>query len=398
MVPVLSVSEFIKQINGLIAGEFIVEGEVTGYNFSQGKYIFFGLKDETALVNCFAWPSKITAPLEDGMKIRVTGYPEVFAKYGKFTINVQRAEVVGEGSLKRAYLLLKEKLTKEGLFDESRKRPLPELPQRIGVIASRDSAAFGDFKRILNNRWGGLQIVLRHVQVQGEGAVQDIVKAFVEFNEHPEPCEVLVLIRGGGSLEELSAFNSEEVARAVAGSRLPVVCGVGHERDESLADFAADVRASTPSNAAELVVSDRYDFAAQLDFQLQNALQNMEHAAARRRHQIEMALQSVLGRFEALFAQGRHLLEKFIGVFAGLENIFSRKREFVLAGERLLRNVDPRRVLRRGYSIARNQKGEIVRRRAQVGKGERFVVELSEGELWGQAIQDKNSGQKTLPI
>ena len=149
MLPVMSVSEFIEQINGIIAGEFVVEGEVSQYKISQGKWIFFDLKDDRAVVNCFATVFNLSQPLEDGMKIRVLGYPKIHDRSGRFSITVQKVELVGEGSLKKAYLLLKKKLEDEGLFNIERKRVLPELPAKIGVIASRDSAAFGDFVKIL---------------------------------------------------------------------------------------------------------------------------------------------------------------------------------------------------------------------------------------------------------
>src|SRR3989338_4261154 len=299
MLDVLSVSQFISQVNDILAGTFTVEGEVSQYKISQSKWIFFDLKDDTSCLNCFSTVFMLRPPLEDGMRVRVTGYPKIHEKSGRFGFTVQQVEVVGEGSLQRAYLLLKEKLGKEGLFAVERKRALPELPERIGVIASRDSAAFGDFKRILNNRWGGVEVTLRHVAVQGEGAVREIMRAFHDFNESSLLPDILVLIRGGGSLEDLAAFNSEEVVRAIYSSRIPVMVGVGHERDETLADLAADVRASTPSNAAEIVVPERRDFMAQLDFTLERMGEGVEHSIALRKHELSRAVSLVSSQLEA---------------------------------------------------------------------------------------------------
>src|SRR3989339_1059149 len=312
MIPVLSVSQFLSQINDIIAGEFIVEGEVSQYKISQNKWIFFDLKDDKAIINCFATVFGLKMPLEDGMKVRVAGYPRVREQTGKFSFTVQAVELVGEGSLKRAYELLKKKLTAEGLFEIDRKRQLPFLPQKIGVIASRDSAAFGDFKRIINNRWSGVEVVLRHTLVQGDGAIGDVVQSFNEFNQLNDNLkpDVLVLIRGGGSLEDLSAFNSEEVARAVYGSKIPVVCGVGHERDESLADLTADMRASTPSNAAEIVVPDKKDFMVQLEFMLENLAGSLEHRISQTRRQVEQNSYLLSTQFETPLNNSRLLIDK----------------------------------------------------------------------------------------
>lgn len=384
MLPVLTVSQFIEQINGIVAGEFLIEGEVSQYKVSQGKWIFFDLKDEQAVVGCFATTFGLRVPLEDGMKIRVLGYPKIHEKSGRFSFTVQKAEVLGEGSLKRAYELLKRKLEAEGLFAPERKRALPRLPESIGVIASRDSAAFGDFVRILNNRWSGLEVRLYHVTVQGESAVGEIASAFDFFNRTENKPAVLALVRGGGSLEDLSAFNSEEVVRAVYGSKIPVICGVGHERDESLADFAADVRASTPSNAAEMLVPDRRDFANELDFSLENIAGNLEYGLTHWRRAVEQNFYLISGRFEQPLSDSRLLIQKFGNLLTGLQNNLFQQKSFVSACERLFNNVSPRRVLERGYSITRDAHGRILRSSEQVDAGDKIVVELKRGMIKGE--------------
>ena len=397
MITVLSVSQFMEQINGIIAGEFVVEGEISSYKVSQGKWVFFDLKDDRAVLNCFAVFHVLGQPLEDGMKVRVIGYPKINEKNGRFSLTVQRLELVGEGTLKKAYLLLKKKLEEEGLFSVERKRPLPEFPQRIGVIASRDSAAFGDFKRILNNRWGGVEVNLYNTAVQGDSAVGEIVSAFNYFNHHPDLAEVLVLIRGGGSLEDLAAFNSEEVVRAVYGSKIPVICGVGHERDESLADFAADVRASTPSNAAEIVVPSRSDFVSQLDFGLENISGVLEHLLTKKRHLLEEKLLAISGHFEAPLYNCRQMIDRFTARLLWLESGLVNKQDFVLGAERFLKSVDPRQVLRRGFSIVRDSRGKILRRANQVDAGDEIMIELSEGSIGAQvAGKGKKPAQTRL--
>lgn len=398
MLPILTVSEFIEQINGIIAGEFIVEGEVSQYKISQGKWIFFDLKDDKAVVNCFATVFNLAQPLEDGMKIRIVGYPKIHDKSGRFSVTVQKVELVGEGSLKKAYLLLKKKLEEEGLFALDRKRKLPELPAKIGVVASRDSAAFGDFVRILNNRWAGVEINLVNVSVQGEQAINEITEAFNYFNTHETDCDVLVLIRGGGSLEDLAAFNSEAVVRAVYGSKIPVVCGVGHERDESLADFAADRRASTPSNAAEIVVPDKRDFISSLDFSIEHVFNTLSHKITKQRRSVEQYLYTISSILEAPLQKCRNLMENFKHTQLVLHTVLSRRKEFVFSAERLFKNVDPKRVLQRGYSIVRNQKGVIVRGAKQVDVGEELMIEFGQGSILTEVLnpQNKKANQTKL--
>jgi exodeoxyribonuclease VII large subunit len=384
MLSILSVSEFITQINDIIAGEFIIEGEVSQYKISNSKWIFFDLKDEISLLSCFSTVFTLRTPLEDGMKVRVVGYPKIHDKSGRFSFTVQRVELVGEGTLQRAYHLLKQKLTNEGIFDLERKRALPELPERIGVIASRDSAAWGDFQRILNNRWGGVEVVLRHVAVQGVEAIGDITQAFEKFTTEKELCDMLVLIRGGGSLEDLAAFNSEEVVKAIYHSRIPVIVGVGHERDESLADLVADVRASTPSNAAEIAVPNRKDFVQQLDFEIEHVQQNLEHQVVVRRHEVDQMSGLLATQFGRCTEKAGKIIEEFYRLPDILKAEVRSVKDALGSAEILFKNVDPKRLLQRGFSITRNKDGEIVKKSEQVRKGEEIVVELYNGNISAQ--------------
>ncbi len=411
---VYSVAQFVEFLNAAFATAVFpegvaVEGEVTGYRVSQGKWIWFDLKDEGALVSCFSTVWQLRAPLEDGMRVRVFGLPKIYPKSGRFSLTVERVELVGEGALRRAFELLKRKLADEGLFAPERKRPLPRFPRRIGLIASAESAAYGDFLRILGNRWGGLEIVLADVQVQGRSAAGQIVAAFRYFNEHPAAAEVLVLTRGGGSLEDLQAFNSEEVARAVFGSRLPVVVAVGHERDESLADHVADVRASTPSNAAEILVPDRREVAAALGGAVDRLSGAMFTLAAGRAASLaEMTghLEAGVRRAAAGFDARLARLERHATVFtAGLRSkaavsaaaagrlaaamtaLAAGLGSGLAAQERLLRGLDPRRLLDRGYALV-TRAGRLVRDAAGVSVGDRLDIRLARGRL-GAEVKDK---------
>lgn len=386
MIQVVTVSEFIQLINEVVAGEFIVEGEVTEYKISQNKWIFFNLKDEVSCLSCFSTVFTLKTPLEEGMKVRVLGYPKVHDKSGRFSFTVQKVELLGEGALQRAYLLLKQKLSSEGLFDKTRKRPLPPIPERVGVIASGDSAAWGDFKRILSNRWGGVEVILRHVAVQGDSAVREIVEAFKDFNTSKTMCDVLVLIRGGGSLEDLMAFNSEEVVRAIYSSRIPVICGVGHERDETLADLVADLRASTPSNAAELLVPDRIDFIRRLVFDLDHIQERLTHQVVTKRHLLERSVQFMINQFGIHTQTIKQTIESFMYSQAKLENECLRVKEFLMSSETLFKNVNPKQLLKRGFSITRTKKGELVRGAHQVDKKEVLMIELGQGEIEAEVI------------
>lgn len=395
---VLSVGQFIRAVNvafeeALFPYGAEIVGEVAEFRVSQSKWIWFKLKDEKeeGVVDCFSTVWQLKTPLEDGMKVRVHGAPEIFRKSGKFTVKVDRAEPLGAGALKRAYELLKKKLEAEGLFAAGRKRPLPRFPERVGLIASTESAAYSDFLRILGDRWGGVKVAVAHVQVQGRDAVDDIVGAFSYFNAHPELAEVIVLTRGGGSLEDLHAFNSEEVARAVFASRLPVIVGVGHERDESLADFVADVRASTPSNAAERLVPDRRDVARELAAMAAFMEGALKEELSRRKHrlmELETGLQehvrAARDEFEAVFSD---LLRQF-GAFEGRVQRVSATLE---GQERLLRSLDPRGVLKRGYAIVRDAAGRLLRDAGSVDRGAAITVQLAKGTLEAEVTAVKPS-------
>ncbi|MDO5480326.1 MAG: exodeoxyribonuclease VII large subunit [Candidatus Saccharibacteria bacterium] len=254
----LSPSEFVAYINQTLEYAYssvTMVGEVSEFKVNQGKWVFFNVKDEETSVPCFMTLWSLSQPIEDGMKVVVRGVPKI-TKWGKFSFTVSKVAPMGEGSLKKAFEMLKKKLADEGLFDVSKKRPLPEEITKIGVISSTQAAGYHDFVKIINSRWGGMKVLVAHTQVQGLDAPEQMIRALKYFNEYTD-VQVIALIRGGGSKDDLSCFNDEALVRAVAASKIPVICGIGHEVDESLCDLACDVRASTPSNVAELLTRDR---------------------------------------------------------------------------------------------------------------------------------------------
>lgn len=258
MMENLSPSDLLTYINQTLEYAYssvTIVGEVSEFKVNQGKWVFFNIKDEEASVPCFMTLWTLSTPLEDGMKVVVRGVPKI-TKWGKFSFTVTKVAPIGEGSLKKAFEILKKKLASEGLFDPARKRSLPEDLTKIGVISSTQAAGYHDFVKIINARWGGIKVLTAHTQVQGLDAPEQIIRALKYFNERTD-VDAIILIRGGGSKDDLACFNDETLVRAVASSKIPVVCGIGHEVDESLCDLACDVRASTPSNAAELITRDR---------------------------------------------------------------------------------------------------------------------------------------------
>lgn len=376
---VISVSEFVSIINetlGFAYPQVVVEGEVSSFNVNRGKFVFFDLKDADNTLNCFMMVHQLKLPIEDGMKVRVTGSPKV-TKFSRFSLTVRSYDLAGEGELRRAMELLRKKLEAEGLFDPARKRPVPVFPNRIGLITSGTSAAYADFIKILNARWSGVEVLLADVAVQGQQAPDEIVRALEYFNQLPAPCDVLVLIRGGGSLEDLSAFSTEPVARAVASSRTPIICGVGHEVDTSLADFAADLRAATPTDAARLVVPDRREIAARIEHLAHRAEADLRARISDQQSRADRAL-SRLEAYLRLPRERAMALERALEAYERL--VLSDRHHRVTTLERVLRSFDPKAVLGRGYAIVRHQ-GAILRDPATAHTDDPIDIQLAKGPL-----------------
>lgn len=334
--PRLSVSDFIAITNQTLEYAYPsveIEGEVASFKVNQGKFVFFDIKDAGASVGCFMMLFQLRVPIEDGMKVIVTAQPKL-TQWGKFSLTVRAIRPSGEGSLKKSFELLKTKLDQEGLFAPERKRLLPVIPQHIAVISSTQAAGYADFIKILNDRWGGVRVDVAHVQVQGESAPDQMIRALKYFNEQETLPEVVVLIRGGGSADDLSAFNDELLVRAVASSRIPTLVGVGHEVDESLADLAADVRAATPSNAAQIVVPDRQEII----------------------RSVRSSVTSLLPRIERLISEQRQLVRRALtGIFETIDMRIMRQTEQTASLRRVLAQLDPKKALERGYALIRGQ-------------------------------------------
>ncbi len=356
---VFSPSDFVAVLNQTLDFAYpivTIEGELANLRVSRGKWVYFDVKDDQASVKCFGTVYMLPGPLEEGMIVRIAANPRMHPLYN-FSLNLQSVLPVGEGSIKRASDLLFKKLDKEGLFDDSRKRPIPYSPQAIGLIASQESAAYADFVKILGARWGGVKISHYDVQVQGEPAIESIVQAINHINQMPLLPEVLVITRGGGSADDLAVFSSEQIVRAIAGSRIPTVVAIGHEIDTSLAELVADLRASTPSNAAELLVPDK-------------------------KHMLTLLKQSNAQLSTALKSLFKSQLEYFRKVTLDMVNrvdtVYINSVEMLQKKSQILDILNPQSALSRGYAIVR-MNGVAVKTIKKLRVGDDVSLEVGDG-------------------
>lgn len=326
-----SVSDFIAYCNQTLEYAYTgctIEGEVSEMKTSQGKWVFFSLKDEGGSIDCFIPIWQLRIPIEDGMKVIVRGTPKV-TNWGKFSFTVHAIMPVGQGNIKKSFELLKKKLEKEGLFDPAKKRPLPKDISKIGVISSTQAAGYADFIKIVNERWGGLEIKVCHTQVQGLVAPDQIIRALNYLNEHSE-VEIIAIIRGGGSADDLACFNDEKLVRAIAASKIPVITGIGHEVDESLSDLAADVVASTPSNAAQMLTRDK-------------------HAEIRNLHDnITRIYTQISSRIDLLSNDAKL---KTLSISSRILSVIENYEGIINSTKSILKSLNPENILKNGYAI-----------------------------------------------
>ena len=329
---IYSVSDFIATSNDIFEKSFpsiLIEGEISSFKVNHNKFVFFDLKDEDSVLGCFMTVWQMRFPLEDGMKVIVQAKPKL-TNWGKFSLTIEKIIPKGEGSLKKSFEILKEKLMKEGLFDESRKREIPRNPQKIAVISSVQAAGYADFIKIINERWGGLEITVAHTQVQGISASDQIIRAIDFFNSQSELPDVITIIRGGGSTDDLAVFNDEKLVRAIAASRVPVITGIGHEIDESLCDLAADFAASTPSNVAQFLTSNKFD--------------EMRFLCSKILHTNDF----IISKIDELKIENHQKIYKMKDLI--LNNIFEQQRE-IQAKKRILESYNPQNILSKGYAL-----------------------------------------------
>lgn len=329
---IYSVSDFIATSNDIFEKSFpsvLIEGEISSFKVNQNKFVFFDLKDEESVLGCFMTVWQLRFPLEDGMKVIAQVKPKL-TNWGKFSLTVEKITPKGEGSLKKSLEILKEKLTREGLLDENRKRRIPQDLQKVAVISSTQAAGYADFIKIINERWGGLKIIVAHTQVQGMAASDQIIRAIDFLNSQSELPDVIAIIRGGGSADDLAVFNDEKLVRAVANSRVPIITGIGHEIDQSLCDLAADFAASTPSNVAQILTPNKFD---EMRFLRSKILRTND---------------LLLSKIAELKKSNREKNQEIRNRI--LQNILDQKRE-IQAKKRILESYNPQNILAKGYAL-----------------------------------------------
>lgn len=385
---ILSVSQLNRKIRLLLESQYPglwVEGEISNFKKHSSGHIYFTLKDENAQISAAffsQYQRGLRFELKDGLKVLAFCRVSIYEARGQYQLYVERIEPKGVGALQLAFRQLKEKLEKEGLFREERKRLIPRFPETVGIVTSPTGAAIHDILNVVNRRFCGTQLLLYPVKVQGEGAAEEIAGAIEAMNRLEEP-KVLIVGRGGGSLEDLWAFNEEAVARAVYHSRIPVISAVGHETDWTICDLVADLRAPTPSAAAELVVASRLEFEQKVrDYgaRLRDALWNLWKDHQERLTDLATS---------AAFRQPRYLLDQFaertdeltrrfqIAVKTGL--VLRRQGFQNLTGR--LNALNPLGILERGYAVTFGPAGKVLRSVQGITAGDKITTRLHRGRL-----------------
>ncbi|MCX7885964.1 MAG: exodeoxyribonuclease VII large subunit [Verrucomicrobiae bacterium] len=405
---IYSVTELTRQIKAHLEACFPavwVEGEISNLRPAQSGHLYFTLKDANAALSAVMFRNtagRLTFRPNDGLHVLAFGQISVYEKSGQYQLIVEQLMPKGLGALQLAFEQLKQKLANEGLFDPARKKPLPVLPRRIGLVTSPTGAAVRDFLRIIGQRFPNIHIIINPVRVQGEGAAQEIAAAIDEFNAM-RCVDVIVITRGGGSLEDLWPFNEEIVARAIARSRLPTISAVGHEIDFTIADFVADLRAPTPSAAAQMVIPAKADLLtrlAELQRHLDKDLKNCLLQARQRLqrctppHPIK-TIQTYQQRLDELATQlaksCRRICQQHRNRLANLrlpppQKLLQLTRNRLTQATTRLDLLSPLATLKRGYSITRTSDGTIVRSIRQTHKGQRLRTLVADGEFESRVL------------
>jgi exodeoxyribonuclease VII large subunit len=392
---VVTVSELLRSVRDSLERRFPlgwVSGEISNLARAPSGHLYFTLKDRQAQVDCVMFRSRaslLQAELQDGARIEARARVSLYEPRGRFQLNVEAVRQAGMGPLYERFLQVKAKLEREGLFDPALKRELPAYPRCVGIVTSLAAAALRDVLTTLERRNPALSVVVYPAPVQGQGAARQIARMLVTANQRAE-CDVLLLVRGGGSMEDLWQFNEEAVARAIRQSSIPVVVGVGHETDFTIADFAADARAPTPTAAAELASPSR----AELLQRLAGCAQSIGREMRRR---LDYAAQGLDGLARRLVHPGARLAaHRDLVLQLNARLAFALAHCVHRAGARLerlqatLAGLDPTAVLARGYSITYDAAGAVLRDAANVKEGERLRTRLAHGELQSEVKKKTN--------
>ena len=365
-VSVTQLNEYIARVlqTDPLLGNIAVTGEISNLKYHSSGHIYFSMIDEKSKINSFlpaSYAENLKYHLGDGIKVTVRGYINVFKKGGTYTLFIRELEISGEGDLAAAFLLLKEKLEKEGLFDPSHKKAIPAFPRKIGVITSETGAAVRDILKIIKTRTNSVHVTIFPVLVQGDGAARDIAEMIDFVNERYDgEIDTLIVGRGGGSMEDLWAFNEEIVARAIYRSRIPVISAVGHEIDFTISDFVADRRAETPTAAAEMAVPDSQKLQERLIWYKENLLSQLKNKVKYERLRTDSCRADMTACLNRRIQDLRHAAEKY---------------------HLILEENKPQRILEKGYGILAEAEGEVVTSVYQVRSGSRYRLTLADGSV-----------------
>lgn len=389
--PVLTVRELTVRIKELLEKDYLlgnlwVKGEISNYKRASSGHVYFTLKDGYSCIRVVMFRSRAKnarCTLENGIAVRVRGYVTVFERDGQYQLYAEEIEPDGAGALFAELEKLKQKLAAEGLFHTDRKKKLPRFPACVGVITSPAGAAIRDILHILRRRWPAVRVILAPVTVQGESAPEEVARAIRLFNQLPG-VDLIIAGRGGGSLEELWAFNTEIVARSIAGSSIPVISAVGHETDYTIADLVADLRAPTPSAAAEMAVPDRVEVKRVVDMYRLRLARCLHGRVTNIKQRLDRCVTSrVMAKPVESFCDQRRLMvdlweRQMIRATRGV--VENRSNRLALLAGRL-NALSPLSTLARGYCIASGPDGQLLREARQVGAGDFVTVQLYKGTL-----------------
>lgn len=389
---VISVSDLNRYVKSTLyrdpyLKEVCVVGEISGFKRHSSGHIYFTLKDESAAVRCaFFKPYSLYAPkdLKDGIRVQVKAWPTLFERDGQFQLNVYKVETEGKGDLYYQFELLKKKLFDEGLFDEKHKKEIPSFAKKIGVVTSPTGAVFKDIVNVSTRRNPNIQIVLAPVLVQGEDAPRSICTGLKAIDEIDD-VDIIIVGRGGGSIEDLWCFNDENVARCIFSCSKPVISAVGHETDFTIADFVADLRAPTPSAAAELATFDYFEIVESLNYFEKNLYSSIDEIF----NEYKYKLQDYSYKFQDpqnIIKNYKHKLEILkIRLIDSLDLAEVQNKLFGLSSK--LDALSPLKVLGRGYSVVKKENGQIVKDETQVKNGDRIGIKLNKGEIQAEVIK-----------
>jgi exodeoxyribonuclease VII large subunit len=390
MQKIYTVSEITKEIKTLLEENIPtiwVEGEVSNFTLHSSGHRYFSLKDENSQIRCVFWKWQaysLSFEIEDGMKVIALGNITIYERNGQYQLNIIKIKPLGIGKLELEFQRLKEKLFKEGLFDESHKIPIPKFPQTIGVVTSPTGAAIRDIIEIIQRRAPDVKIILNPVKVQGPGAAEEIAQAIYDFNEYKK-VDLLIVGRGGGSLEDLWAFNEEIVARAIYDSKIPVISAIGHEIDFTIADFVADLRAPTPSAAAELAVRDRAEICRELNTLINRLITLQSSSIDHLKQRVESAIKSYGFKKRPMDLVGQltqRTDELTRNLFKEIKNCFEFRKKSLSLFMGKLNALSPLAVFKRGFSLTRKLPELLIIKDAGILKiDDRVEVKFLKGRI-----------------